>query len=81
MTAPTATTAACQRCGGCRVASLVWCGGIQWRPVPCPDCSPCPDPDGHRREHASHEVTIRARAEGRPLVEVEGQCPYCGGAA
>jgi len=40
----------------------------------------CPDPDGHRREHDGHEVTIRARAEGKPLPEVEGQCPYCGGA-
>lgn len=39
----------------------------------------CPDPDGHRREHDGHEVTIRARAEGRALVEVEGQCPYCDG--
>ena len=39
----------------------------------------CPDPDGHRREHEGHEVTIRARAEGKPLPEVDGQCPYCRG--
>ena len=39
----------------------------------------CPDPDGHRREHEGHEVTGRARADGKPLPEVEGWCSYCPG--
>jgi hypothetical protein len=50
-----------------------------WLPEQAVGIEVCPDPDGHRREHDGHEVTIRARAEGKPLPEVEGQCPYCPG--
>jgi len=70
--------------GDWRVTDVQWkAGSDDSCPFACIDIHvediACPDPDGHRREHAGHEVTIRARAEGRALVEVEGQCPYCSG--